>query len=93
MKWIKKTDKFELTRTELADLWDLGECHRFNPKKYRPMGYKEYQYVLIKAAKVLGNYLTYNLKHNICLGCGKKMTKVSGHSWKCKCSDKILSKG
>jgi len=41
MKWIKKGDKFLLSREELCILSDFEMCLRFSPKKWQPSGFND----------------------------------------------------
>ena len=60
MKWIKKTDRFELSREELVTLSDFETCLSLNPKNYRPANFDDEEIIKIRKnlMKVLGAYCT-----------------------------------
>ena len=64
MEWIKKSDKFLLSREELCTLADFETCLQFNKKKDRPANFDDEDIVKIRKDmyKVLGKYLPSFIK-------------------------------
>lgn len=60
MRWIRKTDRFLLTRSEVADLFLFDIAWMHEPKSKRPCGYAEFHKgTLIPLDRLLRRYLKY----------------------------------